>query len=149
MSTYPARGSKLGQHGCRVKYGDSRTKRSRDIRAANFVMESDGRRTMPFDVAPENTAACSSLLNTCWWVTSGRQSMIFLFFHGLFKFIGQIRTEQNGIFCECCSRPKAMSIYILICLPICKAWFVVDTLSFGRLCTFEFAEKIVVHLVWK
>ena len=37
MPTYP-RGSQLGRHGCRVKFADSRTNRSRDIRAAHFVM---------------------------------------------------------------------------------------------------------------
>ena len=29
-----------------------------------------------------------------------------------------------------CSRLKAMAIYIQICLPINKAWFVIDTLGF-------------------
>ena len=55
-------GAKLGRHGCHVKFGDSRINRSRDIRAAHFVMESDGRRTTPFGVLPENAAACSILL---------------------------------------------------------------------------------------
>ena len=43
MSTYPRR-SKLSRHVCRVKFGDSRTNCSRDIRAVHCVMESDGRR---------------------------------------------------------------------------------------------------------
>ena len=69
MSSYP-RGSRLGQHGCRVKFSVFWTNRSRDIRAAHFVMDDELSRwtkvntydRTPFDVLPENKAACSSLL---------------------------------------------------------------------------------------
>ena len=44
MSSYP-RGSKLGRHRCRVKFGDSRTNSSRDIRTAHFVMDNERRRS--------------------------------------------------------------------------------------------------------
>ena len=42
MSSY-LRGSKLGRHGCHVKLGDSSTNHSRDIRAAQFVMDDERR----------------------------------------------------------------------------------------------------------
>ena len=86
MSSYP-RGSKLIRHGCRVKFCDFRTNRSRDIRAAHIVMDAERRRRTKvvntydrtsFDVLPENTAAYSSLLPT-QWATSDRQSMILVF----------------------------------------------------------------------
>ena len=70
MRSYP-RGSELGRHGCRVRFGNSRTNRSRDIRAAHFDMDDERRsRTKvntygrtPFDVLPENSAWFAALIH--------------------------------------------------------------------------------------
>ena len=85
ISLYP-RSSKLDRHGCSIKFGDSMTNRSPDIRVAHFVMEDERRRhtvntygRTPFDILPESTAASSTLLPT-----SDREAMTLVFFNGTF-----------------------------------------------------------------